>query len=154
MRGYLLDVNHVHAWENKNHGFSERLRKVPASAPMYVSAVAIGEIEWGHIVTEPTDTARRSEAKRFMVEHVLSLCLNVTATTADYYTRILAEIWRRHPPAKHRGTERHLVENGVDINDVWAVASAWEHGLVFLTRDGMPVIRESAPEVAFENWVA
>lgn len=153
MRGYLLDTNHVNAWEQKDPNFIGRLRKNPAENLVWVSAVSIGEWETGHRITTTTDATRRAEAAAFLHAEIIKFCLNITDTTRLSYAQIIDGIWRRHPPMPGRRTEAHLVENGVDINDVWNVAVAWEHGLTFLTTDKMAVIREAAPEVAFENWV-
>lgn len=57
------------------------------------------------------------------------------------------------PPPPKKRTERHLLDLGVDINDVWAVAVAWEHGLIFVTEDKMACIREAVgSDVQFECW--
>jgi predicted nucleic acid-binding protein len=154
VRGYLLDTNHVTAREKRNPKFMERLRKTPPENQMRVSAITIGELECGHLITTTTDAARRAEANAFIQKEVLPYCLDVTHATRIYYAQILERIWRKHPPPEGKGTEAHLVQNGVDINDVWTVALAWEHNLTLLTADSMAVIKASVPEVAFENWIA
>jgi predicted nucleic acid-binding protein len=42
---------------------------------------------------------------------------------------------------------------GVDINDVWICAVAWEHGLTLLTQDKMKQIRSVVPEINVESWI-
>ena len=50
--------------------------------------------------------------------------------------------------------ERWLVcEWGVDINDMWTVAVALEHGLVLITRDKLTKVRAVMPELKVENWL-
>jgi predicted nucleic acid-binding protein len=48
-----------------------------------------------------------------------------------------------------------LIQQGVDINDVWIFATAWTHNLTLLTQDGMGAIRAVVPdeEVAVEDWL-
>jgi predicted nucleic acid-binding protein len=144
----------VNAWENRDAGFIGRLRETPAENLLWVSAISIGELESGHRITATTDAARRAEANAFIHAQILPFCLDVTHSTRTYYAQILERIWRKYPPASGKRTEMHLAEKGVDMNDVWNVAAAWEHGLIFLTTDKMAVIREAAPEVAFDSWVA
>jgi predicted nucleic acid-binding protein len=46
-----------------------------------------------------------------------------------------------------------LSDLGVDVNDVWIVAVAWEHNLTLLTNDRMPVLREVVGnDVEFDSW--
>lgn len=154
MRGYLLDVNHIVAWEQGNPNFMTQVRAKRHEDLLWSCAVTIGELESGHLITRTTDAGRRAKFNQFIVKEVHPFVLEVAVTTRGYYAQIMDGIWRAHPPAPGRRTEAHLVEHGVDINDVWAVAVAWEHGLTFLTTDHMSVIRESATGVNFENWVA
>jgi predicted nucleic acid-binding protein len=70
-----------------------------------------------------------------------------------YYAQIIERIWKNYPPANPTvRTDQHLVSLGVDMNDVWIVASAWERGLTLLTSDKMTCIRRVVPEVEMECW--
>ena len=77
------------------------------------------------------------------------------STTKAVYRDINGRIWKKHTPANFKiKTERHLVNLGVDINDVWIVAVAWKHGLVFVTTDKMTCIKEAvSKEVQFGCWI-
>jgi predicted nucleic acid-binding protein len=154
VRGYLLDTNHVSAWANKHPQFLHRLRDVPPETPIRACAISIGELEWGHRTTKTTDLEARARAMRFITQEIYPhASLDITLRTRTYYADILERIWLKHPPNIGRPTEGHLARLGVDINDVWTVASAWEHGLTFLTTDNMSAIRQSAPEVVFDSWL-
>ncbi len=66
----------------------------------------------------------------------------------------MERIWRNHPPQRGKETEKYLVENGVDINDVWFVACAWEHNIIAITHDEMKWIKEAVgTDVQFADWL-
>jgi len=155
VRGYLLDANHVSGWFTENAGFVRRLRQTPHETQLRVCTITLGEIEAGRLITKATDERRRDEYLSFVVETFHYHALAVDVATRTYYGQIIARIWRANPPANVRKrTEMHLVELGVDVNDVWIFAAAWEHGLTLLTSDQMAVIRRCVPEVLVENWLS
>ena len=154
MRGYLIDVNHVQAHFSKNEAFMSKIRVVPPQDLMRLSAITLGEITAGHEMNTTTDKLRRGEFEKFVVNEYLLYVMNVTATTQTYYGKIMGRIWKKSAPTNRRiGTDTHLASLGVNLNDVWLVASAWEHGLVVLTQDKMQCIRDASPEVQFDCWV-
>jgi predicted nucleic acid-binding protein len=155
LRGYLLDDNHVQALFRKEPLLIQKVRSIPAERLLWICNITLGEIEAGHRMTQTTDQPRRDEFNKFVNETFLDLALEVSVHTRDSYAEILARIWRKHSPADaKRRTERHLLDLGVDINDVWTVAVAWEHGLIFVTQDKMACIREAVgDDVAFECWL-
>jgi predicted nucleic acid-binding protein len=107
-------------------------------------------------MTRTTDQRRRDEYIAFINGEFRPHALPVSASTDKYYADIIGRIWQKYPPANPKlKTEAHLVSLGIDINDVWAVAVAWEHGLTFVTQDKMEKIREviSEAEVPFECWI-
>jgi predicted nucleic acid-binding protein len=66
----------------------------------------------------------------------------------------MSRIWKRHSPSRGSiSTDLHLANLGLNINDVWIMAVAWEHGLIMATTDKMERIRESVSEVEWENWL-
>ena len=77
----------------------------------------------------------------------------VSINTGIYYAKIMERIWQRWPPKSSTKTEAHLASLGVDINDVWVVAVAWEHGLIVLTQDKMQAIKDVTTEVEFDCWI-
>lgn len=154
MRGYLVDVNHIQAHFDKSAAFFARLRSVPASDLLSLCAVSLGEIRAGHEMSTTTNEQRRHDFETFVIDQYLHVSLEVTASTTSYYASIMGRVWGKHKPANSRiGTDSHLLSLGIDINDVWLVASAWEHGLIVLTHDKMRFIREAVPEVQFDSWI-
>lgn len=153
MRGYLLDTNHVPSWAKPSGAFKERLERKPPEYLMWVSAIAFGEIQWG-LSNDTTDALLRSDYERFIARVARPQVLEVTATTDIYYAKLLRRLWDKYPPPSGgTRTEAHLVTLGIDVNDVWIVSSAWEHGLTFLTQDKMKPLRDIVPEVTFECWI-
>jgi predicted nucleic acid-binding protein len=155
VRGYLLDLNHVAAHFRKHPPFMERFRLVPHDAQWRVCSITLGEIEASHQMSISTNQVQRDKYARFVIDEYAYNAVDITASTKGYYASIIGRIWQNHKPANNKiGTERHLVDHGVDVNDVWLVSSAWEHGLIVLTTDTMPCIREAVgPEVNFECWI-
>jgi tRNA(fMet)-specific endonuclease VapC len=154
VKGYLLDTNHVSAWKSKHPKFIERVRSLAATDLPRVCAITLGEIEAGNQMTITNNQAARDEFNAFVVSTLHPFALDVTLTTRTYYGNLMGRIWKAHPPANSKTkTEAHLAALGVDINDVWIAAVAWEHGMVLLTGDSMSVIKQVLPEVAFENWL-
>ena len=155
MRGYLLDVNHVSAHFRGQPSFMERFRLVPSDTQWRICSITLGEIEASHRMSVSTDPERRNDYARFVIEEYAYNAVEITAATRDSYAKIIGRIWQMHPPPKRTTkTERHLIDCGVDVNDVWMVSSAWEHGLTVLTEDEMVCIRDAVPEVTFESWIA
>lgn len=132
--------------------FAERLRTTPPEYLMWISAIALGEIQFG-LSNPTTDVLRRREFAQFIARVVRPQVKEITGSTCFYYAQILRRLWDKYPLPSDRPKEAHLVTLGVDINDVWIVASAWEYGLTLLTQDKMLRIREVVPEVAFECWI-
>ncbi len=154
MRGYLLDNNHVEAFFRKEPSIVQKARTIPAEWLIWVCSITLGEIEAGHRMTHTTNQLIRDEYTKFVKENFTGFTLDVTEHTRDYYADIMGKIWQNHPPNPKKKTEQHLLDLGVDINDVWAVAAAWEHGLTFVTKDRMACIKDAvADEVLFDCWI-
>jgi predicted nucleic acid-binding protein len=154
VRGYLLDVNHVEAFFRKELKFIQKVNTIPTENLLWLCSITLGEIEAGHSMTQTTDQQRRDKYIEFVNETFGHVILEITEHTRIYYAEIMGRIWQNHPPPPGRRTERHLVELGVDINDVWAVAAAWEHGLIFVTDDKMKCIKEAVKGIVeFDCWL-
>ena len=150
--GYLLDANHAHAWERGESNFIKRYENVHPLSLVRVCTITLGEMESGFRMTADQDPARRSQCRAFMDRELRKFALDVTVQTSLAYADIMERIWNKHKPQKGVKTERHLVDKGVDINDVWIVAVALERGFTLLTTDSMAVIRDVVSDVQFENW--
>jgi len=154
VNGFLMDTNHVIAWEARNPALIAKLEALPKNDLVYACAITLGEIAAGHEMTSG-DLVRRHQVEQFLNLYVLPKEIAITLYTRSYYGQIMGRLWRRTPPAKPSvSTDSHLVNTlGVNVNDVWIVACAWEHGLILLTTDSMTNIRNVTPEVTFENWL-
>jgi predicted nucleic acid-binding protein len=156
VRGFILDVNHVSAHFNKVPTFMERYRLFPPDTQWRVCSVTLGEIEAGHQMSVSGDLTKRDAYARFVIDEYAYNAVEITARTRVYYASIIRRIWNTVPPPKSKlQTEKHLVNNGVDINDIWMVSSAWEHGLKLLTSDALTSIRNilDVSEVEFDCWI-
>jgi predicted nucleic acid-binding protein len=125
----------------------------PPEHVLCISRITVGEIEAAHRgMTQTTNQARRDEYAKFVNDNFF--IVEVTEHTSAYYGEIMGDIWIKYPPSsKKTDTERHLLELGVDINDVWTVAVAWDHGLTFLTSDEMTCIKKvTEGKVGFDCW--
>ena len=156
MRGFLLDVNHVAAYCRKDPKVIAKLRTTPVEWPIRVCTITLGEIEAGHLITTTTDQAKRNDFIKCINEDFLRYALPISIFTRFKYGQIISRILRANPmPKPDTRTEKHLVEVlGVDMNDAWTVASAWEHNLTFCTTDEMACIRKAVKgDVQFGNWL-
>jgi len=152
VRGYLVDTNHIGDWERAEPVFMNHLNALPPECLVRVSVITLGEIQWSMGITLTTNQQRRDDYEVFVNRELKPFALELTAQTSIYYGEILKRIWQKYPPPASKETEAHLAELGVDINDVWIVAVAFERGLTLVTADKMLVIREVLPEVTFESW--
>ena len=156
MVGYLLDTNHVSALGVRDPRIMQKLAAVPPGTLLRACTITLGEVEAGHQMTANPNPQRRTEVTNFINATFLPHALPVSVSTRIYYAQIISRLWHKNPPPK-KGikTEKHLVGMGIDVNDVWTVAVAWEHGLVLLTTDGMAQIRAvvSKAEVDFDSWL-
>ena len=168
MSGYLLDTQMIRYWSD---GQSGRFPVVQRSAeerrskgPLYISAITLGEFEYGHFAQPVDDGAARDEFTKFL-RRELPQVLNISKHTAAPYGHIHAKLAGRFPPPggwskKKRAEQLYdpiaALEFGFDENDLWLVAQAIERNLVLVTNDRMrrisAAVQEVAPNFAFENW--
>ncbi len=138
-------------------GIVGRLLSQPPDTQVRICAITLGEIAASRDTTTTTNQQRRDEEDAFIKANLLPNLLPISDSTGVYYGRLIGRLGRSYPsPSPKTRTEYHLVEHlGIDINDVWIVASAWEHGLTLLTADKMDCIRQivNATEVEFDSWI-
>lgn len=147
-----MDTNHVTAWEAELPVLLGKLNSLPKDTLVCTSAITLGEISAGHEMTSG-DLSRRHHVKAFLNIYVIPYVVSISFATELYYGRIMGRVWRaQSPPKASVSTDQHLVNLGVNVNDVWITACAWEHGLTLLTTDSMTAIRAVTSEVAFDNW--
>jgi len=133
-----------------------KINKMPQDWQLRVCTITLGEIQAGHLVTQTTDQQQRDDFLRFLNANFLHHALCISIHTRHKYAKVLYAILTKYPlPNKKTKTERHLVTNlGIDINDVWIAASAWEHNLTLVTQDKMTYIKEAVgSEVQFDCWL-
>ena len=166
MRGYLLDTQTISYWFRpgtpENHNVVTHIDGLDAGTPLRVSAVALGEIEYGHRVAPKTETPIQVEFNRF-VQTQLPDVLDVRRTTRIYYGQIRARLFEKYAPERGRKALRpeQLVDPvtaktlGVQENDIWIAAQAAEYNLVLVTHDKMTHLREAVSDIlAIEDWAA
>jgi predicted nucleic acid-binding protein len=154
VQGYLLDTNHVSAYYNQEPNVIQKLSSIPADWQIRVCSITLGEIQAGHRLTRTTNQRKRDDFWHFVNDNFAHNELIISIHTGYYYAQILGGIWQHYPPNPGIETEAHLVRLGVDINDVWITAAAWEHNITFVTRDRMTIIRQAVGgNVRFECWI-
>jgi len=142
-----------------------RIADLPDAAPLFVSPVTIGEMEYGYRVQSPHDESREAEFRVFVHEKVPTV-LPIDRHTTEPYGRLRAAIFDRFAPGDLRTKKRRpcqLTDHatattlGIDENDLWIAAQAIQHNLVLVTNDRiasiLAVLREVAPTLPEpENW--
>ena len=68
MDGYLLDVNALHDWFHKHAVMRARIETLDKRCPVMVSAITLGELEFGHnIHLAGRDLANRDEFDNWVI---------------------------------------------------------------------------------------
>ncbi len=135
MNGYLLDTNIIAHYFGAHPNVIVRINSLPDDTPLFVSAIALGEIAFGHSITHSTNQHRRDEFDRFINnEFPVAFTINVSRHTRVYYGVLKAALFTRFPPTskKENHPERCVdratgAELGIDENDLWMAAQALEH---------------------------
>ena len=161
--GYLLDTNIVAYWFDTRRPQHERvvhhIQELPETTPLVISAIALGEIEFGlHVAQAETPN---QEALRAFINTNLPMVLNVTKATRIYYGSLRAGVFEKYAPnvKRRRGLRPEQLidpvtsqELGIKENDLWIAAQALEYNLVLVTNDTMERIRDVCEELQIENW--
>ncbi len=171
MPGYLIDTQTISYWfDGKSGGYpvlqaaAEARRS--ADAPVYISAISLGEIQYGH-AADPVGAGLVRESFVKFVGEELPQVLMVSRHTAEPYGRIRAALFDKFGPNARKSKKKRAEELcdpttgrelGIDENDLWIVAQAAERNLVLVTHDKMVRIREALQEseigVRIEDWAA
>lgn len=138
-----------------------RLRQIPADAPIVISAITLGEIEYGHKVAAPAGPTQIQRDFIAFVQKNFPLSIPITDMTTFSYGIIRARLFERFAPKKKKRkglrpeqlldplTSRVL---GIQENDLWIAAQALERNLVLVTNDSIGRVKEVVPELQVENW--
>lgn len=177
MTGYLLDTQTIRYWFDGDASSSvrsvaeQRARQHP-HAPIYVSAITLGEIEYGHCNNPAGAGTHRDRFLQFLATELPKNRLEVSRSTAEPYGLFRSKLVEKFPPpdgwSKKKRAEQLYDpvasrEFGFDENDIWLASQAIERNLVLVTNDKKFVRRaqEVALSVAadlgatafdFENW--
>jgi tRNA(fMet)-specific endonuclease VapC len=167
VHGYLLDTNIVMYWFDprrpQHERVMQRIEERPEAAPLMISAITLGEIEFGLQVSKvstPEQEASQDELRVF-IDTNLPMVLDVTKATRVYYGLLRASVFEKYAPnAKRRSGLRpeQLIdpvtsrELGIQENDLWMAAQALQYNLVFVTNDKIERIREACADLQIENW--
>ena len=163
MTGYLLDTQTITYWFDAEdsrfpqvRASAERRGNDNPDAPLYVSAITLGEIEFGHRNNIAGAGAKREEFLRF-VRKELPQVLQVSRHTAEPYGILRSALAEKFPP-QGGWTEKKRAEQlydpiagrefGFDENDIWLTAQAVERNIVLVTNDKKFVRRSQ--DVALE----
>lgn len=164
MLGYLLDTNIVSYWfdgsclQNKN--IAAHVARLPKGTPLAISAITLGEIEFGLRVRPAESLEFEAELQKFLFDQ-LPLVLDVTSTTRISYGSLRARLFDRFAPVEKRSKSRRpeqladpatARELGIQENDLWIAAQAIEHNLVLVTNDGLARVRAVGGGLSIENW--
>ncbi len=145
MNGYLFDTNIVSFWFQQKPAITSRVAAIPNGNFLYISAVTIGEIEFGHLNINAKDPAKQAAFRRWIAETFHSHRLEITNATAGEYAKLKRAVcdtyFKKNKYIElHENAQAHVL--GVDENDLWIVSQAYEHGLKFVTCDKMTRIKE------------
>lgn len=156
-------------WFNENRtehpAVVARIAALPEKAPLFVSPVTLGEMEYGYQSQFPRDEKREAEFRAFVQTKVPTV-LPIDKHTAEAYGKLRAAIFNQFAPGHLRTKKRRpcqLTDHatattlGIDENDLWIAAQAVQYNLVLVTSDGMANIRDVLRQVApvlreLENW--
>ena len=145
--GYLLDTNIASAatYEpNKRHQAVKAWLAAIGDAPVFVSTVTVGEIQYGmDLARAQRENARAPIPAPMLTGYTL---LAIDEQAARVWGRLRATIFDRYAPASRRKGARArslagLVDRTSDIslgiqeNDLWIVSAAVANGLTFVTAD-------------------
>ena len=165
MDGYLLDTNAASILWNARHSDHEILRaflQKKSKSPVWVSIIAIGEIEYGLKVTPQMDEGSQKEVKKRMAEYVF---LEVNKHTVEPYSNLRSALFIKYSPRTKRGRLRikwpedlrertTAKELGVQENDIWIAAQAVQYNLVLVTGDYMRRLQEVSTDLDYPLQLA
>jgi tRNA(fMet)-specific endonuclease VapC len=164
VRGYLLDTNVLAHWfdekQSEHKKVIEHLDALDPEAPLRISAISLGEMEYGHRCVSDVDTVIQTRFKGFVNTRVPSV-LGIRQSTSTWYGQVRSRLFRKFAP---RNGKKHLQpcqlvdpvtakSLGIQENDLWIAAQACEFNLVLVTHDRMSRIRDVASDLlVFEDW--
>ena len=168
VRGYLLDTCIVSPWydetKQKHSQVLVSIEQLPPGTPLAISAITLGEIEYGLRIPGGAAHLDHDEYRRWIADK-LPHVLDVATSTCLYYGPLRARLFDKYAPNRKSKKVRaeQIVDPitgeklGIDENDLWIAAQAIEHNLVLVTHDKMARIRQVLAEdlsLRIEDWAA
>jgi len=163
MHGYLLDTNIVAFWldptKPEHAAVVRHAEELPEESPLAVSAITLGEIEYGLSLIEDSEL-KQEELLKFLADNVPRV-LDVRKSTRIQYGSIRARLFEKYAPRDRRKRSRRpeqlidpVTSLGLQVqeNDLWIAAQALEHNLVLVTHDDMLPLRSVVEELRIEYW--
>lgn len=165
MRGYLLDTSIIINWydRNKEHhqAVTDRISALDPQSFLCISAVSWGEMEYGHRAIADSDTPDQI-ARNAFVDRELPVCIDVQKSTSIYYGQIRARLFKKYAPRekKAKGLRPEQLTDpvsslqlGIQENDLWIAAQAFERHLVLATIDKLDRLSAVTNDLLkIENW--
>lgn len=164
MDGYLLDTNILtylfDEGSPRHSAVMSHFAVIPTDRPLFISAITLGEIEFGHRCESEHEIPIQRKFNVFLRE-MFPLILDVRDSTRFCYGMIRASLFHKYRPRAARRPKwpEDLMDQatakalGVQENDLWLAAQALENNLVLVTNDRMARIRgEASPALRVENW--
>lgn len=157
----MLDNMTTNLWFCGNQNVVARVEEIQRDSPhslIVISVVTFGEVVYGHARNTSTDLARRAEFEQWLADK-FPRPLRITKAHARIYGELKAVLFRLYPPQnKTRFVDRCFdkvsgSELGIDDNDLWIAAQAFEQNFVLVSDDKMNRIRTAAGAgLKCENW--
>lgn len=137
-----------------------------AGRRIFISAITVGESEYGLRTAPKSDPIKQAEARAVVDAFMPGLVLAVDTTVArEYYSDLQARLFAKFAPKDRRGlaktnfigewidpTDQKTL--GIQENDVWIAAVAMTYNLTLVSGDKMVRIRQVAgPALSYENWL-
>ncbi len=168
MPGYLIDTQTVSYWFDERSGYYPAVQTAAEARrgdhPLYVSAITLGEIEFGHAANPAGAGSKRDAFTKFVRDKFPNI-LPVSHHTTQLYGQIRAALFERFGPEFKKGKKRRAAqmcdpttgeELGIDENDLWIVTQAAERNLVLVTHDKIVRIRGALQDIGagvrIEDW--
>ncbi len=178
MSGYLLDTGLLHPLYLEKHvdhaKIVKAIDKLSSPPVLYVSVIARGEVEYGHMSVNGGNTVAHVELRSWLDSEKFPEPLVVTRHTASIYARIKAALFLKFPKTGGwKKGKKKLVEEltdptsgrelGIGENDLWIASQAIEKNLVLVSGDKMVRISDAISLVpndetgdyskfSIENW--
>lgn len=165
MEGYFLDTNILTYWFTQTcpeHArVVRRIEALPEQAPLWISAITLGEVEYGCRVSAKPDKERQEEFSQFInarFPHVAPIDRLATAVYGELRAKLFSEFAPKQ--RKHRKWPEELIDPssgktlGIQENDLWIAAQAIQFNFTLVTNDNKMImrLRKVSPDLRFENW--